>query len=121
MVRIRLRRAGSRNAPSYRLVVADSRAPRDGRFIENLGHYNPRRNPPEIVVNNERALYWLQVGAQPTETARSLLRQVGVMKAHDDARTGAGPSQVEEAPEEPAAPAEPAPADEDSESAGEAD
>ena len=55
MVRIRLRRAGSRNAPSYRLVVADSRAPRDGRFIENLGHYNPRRTPPEIVVNGEIA------------------------------------------------------------------
>ena len=86
MVKIRLRRTGSRNKPCYRVVVADAHAPRDGRLIENLGHYSPRSEPAEVVIDKERALYWLSTGAQPTETARSLLRQIGVMKEFETAR-----------------------------------
>ncbi len=79
MVRIRLRRQGKRNQPSYRIVVADSRAPRDGRFIEILGFYNPRTNPPTFRVNEERARYWLSQGAQPSEAVARILRKVGVL------------------------------------------
>ena len=75
--RIRLQRAGRKKGAFFRIVVADSRANRDGRYIERLGHYNPIPNPSEVVVNNERALYWLQQGAQPTDTARSLLKKTG--------------------------------------------
>ncbi len=75
--RIRLQRAGRKKGAFFRIVVADSRANRDGRYIERLGHYNPIPDPAEVVVNNERALYWLQKGAQPTDTARSLLKQTG--------------------------------------------
>lgn len=85
-VKIRLRRTGAKKQPSYRVVVADGRSPRDGRFLETLGHYNPRREPPEIVVDTERTLLWLNRGAQPTETARSLLRQAGVWQAWEDQR-----------------------------------
>lgn len=70
---------GSRHQPVYRLVVADARAPRDGAFIETIGHYNPRTDPPTVVVNEERAIEWLRRGAQPTDTARALLRQKGVL------------------------------------------
>jgi len=87
MVKIRLRRTGSRNAPSYRVVVADARAPRDGRFIENLGHYNPLTDPAEVVIDKDRALYWLGVGAQPSETARSLLRQEGILQAFEEVQS----------------------------------
>ncbi len=79
MVRIRLRRQGKRNQPSYRIVVADARAPRDGRFIEIIGFYNPRTEPPTMKVNEERARYWLSVGAQPTEPVARILRKVGVL------------------------------------------
>jgi len=79
MVRIRLRRQGARNQPSYRIVVADSRAPRDGRFIEILGFYNPRTNPPTFRVDEERARYWLSQGAQPSEAVARILRKVGVL------------------------------------------
>lgn len=79
-VRIRLTRTGGRNVPRYRLVVADARARRDGRVIEILGHYDPTAKPAAYKVNAERALYWLRVGAQPTETARRLLSAAGVMK-----------------------------------------
>ena len=77
-VRIRLSRFGRKKAPFYRLVVADSRSPRDGRFIELLGTYNPMTDPAVMTVNEERALYWLSVGAQPSETARGLLKKQGV-------------------------------------------
>ena len=77
-VRIRLRRQGCRNNPAYRIVVADSRSPRDGRFIEVIGHYIPVRQPAELKVNVERAEYWLSQGAQPSDTVRALLRQAGV-------------------------------------------
>jgi small subunit ribosomal protein S16 len=78
--KIRLRRTGSRNHPSYRLVVADSRAKRDGRFVESIGYYNPLHNPAVVEVDEERALYWLKQGAQPTETVRSMLVKKGVWK-----------------------------------------
>lgn len=77
-VRIRLQRAGRKNRPFFRIVVADARAQRDGRFIERLGHYDPIPEPMELVINEERALYWLRQGAQPTETALSLLKRAGV-------------------------------------------
>lgn len=82
-VRIRLTRQGRKAAPFYHVVVADSRAPRDGKFIEKLGSYNPNTNPATIELNFERALYWLQTGAQPTDTAKSILSKKGVlMKKH---------------------------------------
>ncbi|MBI2846795.1 MAG: 30S ribosomal protein S16 [Chloroflexi bacterium] len=80
MVKIRLRRVGAKDNPSYRLVVADSRAPRNGAFIENIGHYNPQTDPPSITVNEERAIYWLRKGAQPSETAAKLLGRLSVLE-----------------------------------------
>lgn len=80
MVRLRLQRVGRRNRPSYRIVAADSRAPRDGKFIEVIGHYNPLTEPAQVVINEEKALKWLRVGAQPTETVGSLLRRQGIME-----------------------------------------
>ena len=77
-VRIRLRQVGAKKQRSFRVVVADSRSPRDGRFIETIGYYNPRRDPPEIVINEERALWWLRKGAQASDTARDLLERGGV-------------------------------------------
>ena len=79
MVRIRLRRTGAKNNPAYRLVVADSNSPRDGRFIETLGHYLPTREPAVVEINEERAKHWLQHGAKPSETAASLLKKKGLM------------------------------------------
>jgi len=78
MVKIRLRRVGSRHRPSYRIVVADSRSARDGRFIEVIGHYNPLTDPATIVLNEEKAQKWLSHGAQPTDTVRSILRKQGI-------------------------------------------
>ncbi len=77
-VRIRLARHGKKKAPFYRLVVADSRSPRDGRFIEMLGTYNPMTDPADVKVDEERAMHWLKNGAIPSDTARALLRKVGV-------------------------------------------
>ena len=79
MVRIRLRRTGAKNNPAYRVVVADSNSPRDGRFIETLGHYLPTREPAVVEINEERAKHWLQHGAQPSETCASLLKAKGLM------------------------------------------
>ncbi|MGE5528697.1 MAG: 30S ribosomal protein S16 [Patescibacteria group bacterium] len=76
--RIRLRRMGAKKRPFYRLVVADSRSPRDGRFIEIIGHYNPIADPAELVVDKEKAALWLSRGAQPSDTVRRLFRQAGV-------------------------------------------
>lgn len=78
-VRIRLARHGRKRNPFYRLVVADSRSPRDGRFIEQLGTYDPMKDPAEIKVDDERALHWLKNGAQPSDTARGILRKAGVL------------------------------------------
>ncbi len=75
MLRIRLARTGAKKQPSYRIVVIERERARDGRFVEILGHYNPRRHPPELVMNRERADYWLRQGAQPSETVRSFLKK----------------------------------------------
>ena len=79
MVKIRLKRMGMKKMPFYRLVVTDSRNPRDGRFIEEVGYYNPLTEPVELNINEERAKYWLGVGAQPTDTVRGLLKKGGVL------------------------------------------
>ena len=79
MVKIRLKRMGAKKAPFYRIVVADSRFPRDGRFIEELGTYNPLKEPAEIKVDAEKAQAWIKDGAQPTDTVRSLLKKAGVL------------------------------------------
>jgi len=78
-VRIRLSRQGRRKRPFYHIVVADSRAPRDGKYIERIGYYNPLTEPATIEISFDRALYWLQQGAQPTETCRMLLSRLGVL------------------------------------------
>jgi small subunit ribosomal protein S16 len=75
MVKIRLRRMGAKKNPYYRIVVADSRFPRDGRFIEEIGAYDPLTNPATVSIDAERAKYWLSQGAQPTETVRALLKK----------------------------------------------
>ncbi len=78
-VKIRLRRMGAKKAPFYRVVVADSRYPRDGRFIEEIGYYNPMANPAEIKIDVDAAKKWIANGAQPTETAKSLLKKTGAI------------------------------------------
>lgn len=85
-VRIRLMRMGRRNRPFYRIVVADSRARRDGKFVEILGHYDPLPDPPKIEVDVDRAIYWLSVGAQPTHAAKCVLRRAGVLKRWHEIR-----------------------------------
>ena len=79
MVKIRLKRMGMKKKPFYRLVVTDSRNPRDGRFIEEVGYYNPVSQPVELKIDHERAKYWIGVGAQPTDTVRALLKKGGVL------------------------------------------
>ena len=79
MVTIRLRRTGAKKQPSYRVVVADSHAPRDGKFIEIIGHYNPRTEPPTMEIDAERAIYWLGTGAQPSEAVGRILDKMGIM------------------------------------------
>ncbi|MBQ8334367.1 MAG: 30S ribosomal protein S16 [Clostridia bacterium] len=80
MVKIRLRRMGAKKAPFYRIIVADSRSPRDGRFIEEVGYYNPMTTPVELKVDTEKVEKWLNNGAQPTETVKSLLVKSGIIK-----------------------------------------
>lgn len=80
MVKIRLQRVGAKKKPSYRLVVADVRAPRDGAFISIIGHYNPLTDPETIVIDEEKALHWLSHGAQPTATAARLISKAGIME-----------------------------------------
>ena len=79
MVKIRLRRMGAKKNPYYRVVVADSLSPRDGRFIEEIGTYDPLASPSTIKIDSERALYWIQNGAQPTDTVRALLKKSGAL------------------------------------------
>ena len=79
MVKMRLRRMGAKKAPFYRVVVADSRYPRDGRFIEEIGYYNPQIEPAEIKLDADKAKEWLAKGAQPTETVKSLLKKSGIV------------------------------------------
>jgi small subunit ribosomal protein S16 len=85
MVKIRLMRMGMKGAPSYRIVVADAHSPRDGRIIENIGWYNPLTEPSTINVDAERAKHWLSVGAQPTDSVRSLLERAGVLTRTEQA------------------------------------
>ena len=88
MVKIRLRRTGAKKQPHYRVVVTDSRSPRDGKFIEIIGHYNPRTEPPELEIDAERALYWLSVGAQPSEAVKRMLDKMGIMAQVPAVRKG---------------------------------
>jgi len=88
-VRIRLRRTGRKKAPTYRIVVADSRAPREGKFIEILGQYAPRGGETALNLDVARANYWLDNGAQPSDTVRSLLRKAGVLKTRHETRLAA--------------------------------
>ena len=94
MVKIRLRRVGMKKQPSYRVVVADSRSPRDGRFIETIGHYNPRTDPPTVKIDERRALYWLQRGAQPTDAVARLLVKMGIMEKLERVKAGASIEEV---------------------------
>jgi small subunit ribosomal protein S16 len=104
-VKLRLMRMGKKKQPTYRIVAADSRSPRDGRFIEVVGVYDPRAEPSVIKVDNERAVHWLRHGAQPTERVQKLLQIVGAW----DEFKGNAPATPPVAPaEEPAAEAEPA-------------
>lgn len=79
MLKIRLRRVGAKKQPSYRVVVADVRAPRDGRFVDIIGHFNPMTDPETVVIEEEKALHWLGQGAKPTDTAARLLAKAGIM------------------------------------------
>jgi small subunit ribosomal protein S16 len=85
-VRIRLRRTGRKNSPSFRIVVAESTSPRDGRFIEIIGQYYPRQGDKAVQLDTARANHWLDSGAQPSDTVRSLLRKAGVLKSRHEAR-----------------------------------
>jgi small subunit ribosomal protein S16 len=80
MLRIRLRRVGKKKQPSYRIVVADVRAPRNGRFVEQIGHYNPLTDPPTVVLEREKAIHWLSQGAQPSDPVERILRFQGVLE-----------------------------------------
>ena len=88
MVKIRLKRMGAKKAPFYRIVVADSRSPRDGAFIETIGTYNPLTTPAEIKVDEELTFKWLNNGAVPTDTVRNILSKAGVMKKFHDQKQG---------------------------------
>jgi small subunit ribosomal protein S16 len=97
MVRIRLRRIGAKKQPTYRFVVSDARAPRDGRFIEILGHYNPRTEPRTVVVDEAKARQWLEKGAQPSETVRRLFAEKGIMERGPIPTTKRKPKSSQEA------------------------
>lgn len=86
MVRIRLRRTGKKKQPAYRIVVADSRMPRDGRYIESLGYYDPLTEPSRIELDSQRALYWLQEGAQPSRQVQNLMKITGVWDEFEAAK-----------------------------------
>ena len=88
MVRIRLRRVGRKKQPSYRIVVADSRSPRDGRYIEVIGFYNPRTQPATMTIKEDRALYWLSNGAQPSDPVRRILDKLGTLSRFERLRQG---------------------------------
>lgn len=88
MVRLRLMRMGAKKAPFYRVVAADATSPRDGRFIENLGYYNPTKEPQIIDLKEDRVLHWLGTGAKPTETVRSLFKKKGILARLSQAGKG---------------------------------
>jgi small subunit ribosomal protein S16 len=84
MLRLRLRRVGARHQPSYRVVVADSRAARDGAFVDMIGHYNPRTDPPTIQIDEEKALKWIRQGAQPSDAVAQMLKKLGTLDRVED-------------------------------------
>ena len=86
-VKLRLKRMGAKKKPFYRVVAADSRSPRDGRFIEEVGYYNPVANPAEVKINEEKALKWLSQGAIPTDTVRDLFSKQGIMKKFHESKS----------------------------------
>ena len=104
MVRIRLRRIGAKKKPSYRIVIADKRSPRDGRFIETVGFYNPRTEPETVEIKNERVVHWLNHGAQPSEAVARLLRRNGIIdeqgKVNGQGETDAAGEESAETAEE---------------------
>lgn len=85
-VKIRLKRMGAKKAPFYRIIIADSRSPRDGAFIEEIGYYNPLKNPAEIKIDMEKANKWINNGAQPTETVKSILKKADIKKADEEGK-----------------------------------
>jgi len=110
MVKIRLKRMGAKKKPFYRIVVADSRFPRDGRFIEEIGYYDPLKQPAVISINKERALDWLQKGVQLSSTAKALFNKAGVVKGmtlEEVTAAAPAPAPATVAPEVPAEPTEP--------------
>jgi len=96
LVRLRLMRMGAKKAPFYRVVAANATSPRDGRFIENLGYYNPTKNPQIVELKEDRVIHWLDSGAKPTETVRSLFKKKGILARRREARKG----QAQEPPAE---------------------
>lgn len=95
-VKLRLRRMGKKKQPIYKVVAADSRSPRDGKFLESVGSYNPLTNPHTVELLEDRIFYWLNVGAQPTDTVRSLLRQKGILMKRELERRGLGEDKIKE-------------------------
>lgn len=96
MIKLRLRRMGAKKRPSYRIVAADSKSPRDGRFIENVGFYDPITDPATVRINDERAKHWLSVGAQPTDTVRHLFVRAGLLPAPEGKATPAPAAETAE-------------------------
>jgi len=94
-VKLRLRRMGKKKQPIYKVVAADARAPRDGKFLEMIGLYNPLTNPHTVDINEERAMYWLNVGAQPTDTVKSLFRQKGIILKRELIRKGLSEDKIQ--------------------------
>ena len=104
-VKLRLKRMGAKGRAYYRIIVADSKSPRDGRFIETVGTYNPIKVPAEVTINEEKVLKWLGSGAQPTDTVRSLLSKEGIMKKYAESKSKPSKAKKEvkeEIPEKPA-------------------
>ena len=99
--RIRLRRMGSNKRPFFRVVVADQRSPRDGRFIENIGKYHPLDDPSVIEIDQDRALHWLRVGAQPSDQVRNLMQKIGIWDEFVKERPSAAPAPSKERPDKP--------------------
>lgn len=95
-VKLRLKRMGKKKQPMYRVVAADARSPRDGKFLESIGSYNPLTNPHSVQINEERAFYWLNSGAQPTDTVKSLLKQKGIILKHHLMKKGYSEDKINE-------------------------
>ncbi len=102
MVKIRLRRTGTKKRASFRIVVAPSRAPRDGRFLEILGHYNPRHDPPTVVVDEERLFHWMSQGAQLSDSLKRILTSKGILERYGQPKSEEAPAAETEAEAEAA-------------------